>query len=523
MSPRTVRNGREAAYSTAVSLLAKASLIEGLRCPKALWLTANRPDLAAAPTADERDAREQGREVHRLARSRWPGGVTVLASDPERALAETEARLAEGAPVLFEAAFRAGGVCVRTDVLLRSPGPDGDPLAVEIVEVKGTIQPKEEHLLDLAAQRHAVEASGLRVTRASLLLLDPTYERSGALDLARLFLLHDVTGETAPAEHRIGEHAAALGHVFSLPEPPEVEIGPRCRNPRRCAYVAHCWTSVPTWSIYDLWGVPEATLATLRARGILTPDRVPDDVDLPPKARAIVEIAKDGRERVDAPTVRAFLDTIRWPLHVLDFETIGPAIPPLDGTRPFDTIPFQWSLHVQERPGAPAEHVGHLAAGDGDFRREVADRLLAAVRPEGSILCWTPYEGRCLARLAAWSDDATAARLAGVAERLVDLATPFRERWVRLPGARGSYSLKQVLPVLAPDLSWSDLAVRDGLSAARSFLRLLDPATSDAERASLRDDLERYCGRDTEAALRVLEALRARVAPVAPSADASSH
>jgi hypothetical protein len=495
-----------------VPLLTKTSLLQGLRCPKALWLATFRPDLASDPRPSDVAIRDEGREVERLARGLWPDGVVVEATDLGSAVVGTRELLAAGERVLFEAAFEHAGLAVRVDVLVRDPASG----AVHLVEVKASLQPKEEHLHDVAIQRHVLAGNGLAVERASLLLLDPTYERRGPLDLPRLFAFHDVTADTAPADHGVAADAQALARVFDLREAPPLEIGAHCRSPWPCSFVPHCWAGIPPWSIYDLWGVPEATLAALRARGILTPDRVPPDVDLPPKARAIVETAREGRELVDVEALRGFLAQVRWPVHVLDFETVGPAIPPFDGTRAYDVIPFQWSLRVQETPGGPSVHRTWLADGRGDYRAEVAATLRAAVGPEGSVLSWTAYEARCLERLAAWSDPESAAGLAGVASRLVDLATPFRERWVRLPGARGSYSLKQVLPALAPELSFADLALRDGLAAVRAFERLSDPATPPDEAALLRSDLERYCGRDTEGALRVLEALRARAAaPVA--------
>jgi hypothetical protein len=228
-----------------------------------------------------------------------------------------------------------------------------------------------------------------------------------------------------------------------------------------------------------------------------------------PEARLDTDLQRRIRQqsRLEEPYVdselRQFATALPFPRYYLDFETIGPAVPIFAGTRPFEALPFQWSCHVEERPGALA-HAEFLDLGGGPPMRRLAEALLDTLGNSGPILVYTPYERRVLQELAARYGD-LAARLAAAAQRIVDLH-PLTRRHYYHPAMRGSWSIKAVLPTVAPDSSYEALGeVRDGLAAQTAYLEAIDAKTADDRRAALRRALLDYCRHDTLALVRLVE------------------
>ena len=202
--------------------------------------------------------------------------------------------------------------------------------------------------------------------------------------------------------------------------------------------------------------------------------------------------------------LRESLRQIRFPASFLDFEAMNAAIPVYVGTRPFQTVPFQWSLHVREADGG-LRHCAFLAEGVKDPREELITNLLKAVPSQGTIVAYSNYEQRVLRDLALafpqWEEP-----LLALCDRVVDLYRLVRECYYH-PDMRGSFSIKAVLPVLVPDLSYGDLEIAEGRAAAGAFARSIAADTPEDERATIRESLLAYGKRDTEAMVRVYEAL----------------
>jgi hypothetical protein len=488
--------------------LTKSSFLEGVRCQKSLWLATHREELSSSPDDAALTRMRAGQRVGAVARQHISGGYLIAAPSTEReaALEETKAALARNESVLYEAAFTHGDVFVRVDILRRSSGTSFD-----VIEVKSSTSVKDDHVLDLAVQRWVLEGSGLTIRTAGILHLNGSYVRAGAIDPARLFVLEDQTVQTAALACGIGSTVATLRRLLGPSEVmPTREIGKHCDSPYPCSFTTHCWSDVPDGSIYEVSYLGDDACSQLRARGILLPAAIPVDFPVPSRARVTVEAARDGKEQCDRAALRGELGNLQYPLCFLDFEAIGPGIPPFDGTKPYDVIPFQFSLHIQDSASISVRHAGLLANPLEDFRASLAEKLADALDSAATICHWTSYEPRCINRLADWAAPAVGSRLRATLSRLWDMAGPFQRKTVVLPATLGKYSVKQVLPTLVSDLSYEDLEVADGLAAARAFEAMMDLATPAPERARLAVHLERYCERDTLAMVRILEALRER-------------
>jgi hypothetical protein len=407
----------------------------------------------------------------------------VLVDEPYDRHAAAEARTRAllddpAVPAIFEAAFTHAGVRIRVDLLERlGEGRFG------LREVKASTAVKPEHVPDLAVQKFVLRGCGLDVASAELVHVDKTYVRDeDPIDWARFFrredLGRDVDATLAGVERRVAE----MHDVLALGKAPDEEPGRRCHEPYDCEFWDHCTADRSA----------EWHLSFKRAGG--------------ERRARWVDALRTGRPWVSAGLGRA-LGVFEPRVWYLDFETIAPAIPLFPGTRPFQAVPVQWSLHRLGRDGS-LKHDEYLAPAGADPRPALAQSLIDALREDDApILVWSSYEDRILGSLAGQLPQLAIA-LADVRGRLLDLHPLVREH-VYHPDFAGSFSLKSVAPALAPGFGYGDLeTVADGTAAAAALLRLQRGEVDEAEAPALRGALLAYCRRDTEALVRVHAALR---------------
>ena len=438
--------------------LSKSRFQHGLQCLKRLYLESYRRDLADTVSAGQQAIFDSGTAVGELARQRFPRGILVDEShlDHQRAV-ETTRALVDDSSVssIYEAGFTFEGIRTRIDVLERNE--DG---TFDLIEVKSTASDKPEHYTDVAIQLYVVEGSGIPVNRASLMHLNRDYVyQGGEHSLQELFALEDVT----TAARSFVDNAAVnklneMWSVLEMEDEPDIDVGSHCDRPHRCSFFEHCHRDL----VVD-YGRP---------------------------------YVNDG--------LAASLTEIQFPAAFLDFETVNPAIPVYVGTRPYQAIPFQWSLQILDSAGQ-VEHRAFLNDDRDDPRERLAMALLESLPAQGSIVTYSGYERRAVNGLAQ-AVPRHADRLLALCDRMVDLLAIVRSN-VRHPGFRGSYSLKSVLPVLVPGMGYADMEIADGMTAATSYARMIGEDTSPGQRTAIRDALLTYCERDTEAMVRVYEAL----------------
>ena len=174
------------------------------------------------------------------------------------------------------------------------------------------------------------------------------------------------------------------------------------------------------------------------------------------------------------------------------------------GTRPFQAIPFQWSLHVRDSDGG-LRHSSFLDDGPGDPRERFITSLLEAVPSQGSIVVYSGYEERMMKELAR-EFPRYETPLLTLCDRAIDLLRLIRGSYYH-PGFHGSFSIKSVLPALVPDLAYDDLEIPEGLAATAAYARLIAGGAPQSEEARIKESLLAYCERDTEAMVRIYEAL----------------
>ncbi|WP_447976983.1 DUF2779 domain-containing protein [Candidatus Nitrospira bockiana] len=484
--------------------LSKSKFVAGLQCHKRLYLEVHAPELATPPDASTQAILDMGTEIGSLARRRFPGGILVEADHRHStdALMRTQA-LVEDPTVaaIFEGAFVFEHILIRVDVLERVADVDGGT-AWRLIEVKSATRVKEVHIEDLALQAYVLNGLGFRLAASCLMHINTQYVfDGGAVDLMQLFALQDVSGPVALKQPSVALRLAAMKTMLAQPAPPAITPGSHCQVPYDCPFWDFCTKDKPERWIFHLPGGDQTFQALVRL-GVETIDEIPTGFSLSIPQRRM----KENVEWV-SPGLKTLLETVRYPVHHLDFETFMPAVPKFPRTRPYQTIPTQWSNHIEQGDGT-VEHREHLHLDPRDPREDLVAALLDALGHEGSICVYSGYERAILERLAeafpTLRDD-----LLRVIGRLWDLFPIIRDHYYH-PGFSGSYSIKAVLPAVVPTLGYDDLDIRDGGTAAQAYYRMVFEETDLIEKIRLREALLQYCARDTLAMVELRRALYRR-------------
>jgi hypothetical protein len=234
---------------------------------------------------------------------------------------------------------------------------------------------------------------------------------------------------------------------------------------------------------------------------------VPDDVALTERQAIQRTVALTGQPHINRKALTRFIHRLKYPVSYLDFESFNTAIPLFDGLSPYQQVPFQFSLHRQAIPGATPEHFSFIGDGEGDPRPEFLDRLKDCIGSEGSVVVYSAKFELGVLRALANAFPQNRTWIKSVKKRVVDLLEPFQSFSYYHPDQRGSASIKAVLPVLTVK-SYDDLEIHDGGQASLEYLRVHFGDVPEAERQRVREQLERYCGQDTEGMAWIEEGLR---------------
>ncbi len=485
-------------------VLSKSRFTAGLQCLGRLYRTCYQRELATPPDAAQQARFDAGTRVGEIARELRPGGVLITESafHHDDAVARTRSLIDSGsATALYEAGFTEGGVRVRADILAGS----GD--GWEMIEVKSSTSVKAEHVPDAAVQFVTLEQAGISVDRVSVAHVNTGYVyRGGDYAADELLTVQDVTAEARSYAEQVPARLAEMWKALEADEPPQREIESYCKAPYACEFYDHCRKQEPEWSIEDLPRIDDRRRRELRAAGVRSIPEIPATFRLTPPQQLVRRVLASGHPYV-GPGLRSDLARLAPPVHFIDFETINPVLPVYPGTRPYQVQPFQWSDHVR-RPDGSVEHYEFLADGREDPRREFAESLLDRLSDAATIVVYSSYEQARLKQLQATFPDLRSPIQEILDRPWVDLLDVVRDHYYH-PDFHGSYSIKSVLPALVPGFGYQDLAIHGGEVASIAFLESVDPRTSPSRREQVRADLLEYCGRDTEAMVLIVEALKA--------------
>jgi hypothetical protein len=477
----------------------------GLQCPRRLWLIAYQPEQAVW-SAEARRRLAVGHSLGEAARGLYPGGELIdeAGGGLRRALALTRERLVQpGDLTLFEPAFERDGTLVRVDVLRRRAG------ACRMVEVKASATLKAYQVTDAAIQAWVV-AGSVRLQALAVVHVDTSFVYRGDGDYRGLVKEVDISTEARPIVAHVPVLAAELRAMLAGPCP-EKDVGRHCFEPFPCEFFADCGPHDAQFPVTLLPRGLQLALELL-ADGYADLRDVPADRLTQPEHQRVWRATVGGTPLLN-PAVAGLLRRLPYPRRFFDLEALNPAVPLWPGTRPYQVQPFQFSCHLQAQPGdEQLEHTEFLDVSGADPARAFAEAALAALGTEGTIVVYSGYERAALGSLAARLPD-LAVRLRALQGRLVDLL-PLVQAHYYHPDMRGSWSLKSVLPTVAPELAYHEGLgdVQEGLASQDAWAALAGVAPkaagwSEQRRQELRDALLAYCARDTLAVVRLVRFL----------------
>lgn len=485
--------------------LSKSQYCKGKRCTKAIWLYKNKRDLAEAPSELQAQLFEQGHQVGALAQEYFGEGELIDEDHKNLAgaLEHTQKALDDGAKFIFEATFEFDDVLVRVDVL-KVNGPKD----VDLIEVKSTNSVKKEHCDDVAIQKYVLENLGFKVSQSYLMHLNNEYIRKGDLDLQKLFTLTPMDKKIEKNYEIVKDTLEFIKAHLRLNKEPAELIGSKCKNPYPCEFKGHCWNEVSKGSIHNLTRISDKKRHELMDLGLDQLVEIPDGFKLTEAQEIQVKATKDKSPVIVSSIIREHLDKLRWPLYFFDFESVSYALPPFDNSSPYQQLPFQYSLHVQEKPDGELKHIEFLNFENSDPRRRLAEQLINDIpNDDGSVIVYhESYERMILEGLCKLLPDLEN-DLRGLIDRLWDLETPFAKRWYCDGDFEGSSSIKKVLPVFAPNLSYNDLDIQKGDQAQLRYAQMLELPNDSEDKKKIYEDLKRYCERDTIAMVEILKEL----------------
>jgi hypothetical protein len=484
-----------------VPAISKSKYLAGLQCSKLLWYHYNAKEKIPAPDAATQAIFDQGHQVGELAKSLFPGGVEVAkgVADFGQVLPESLKAVGLRRP-LFEPAFKHGNAFARADIL----NPVGRD-QWEIVEVKSSTEVKGVNLHDLALQWYTYEGAGLKIRRSYLMYINNQYVRRGKIDPGQLFVREDVTTQVTGLLPEVENNLKRMMDVIRLRRHPDIRIGSHCSDPYGCPLQDLCWAYLPDHSVVTMYRLGRKAFDLLNG-GVQKLVDIPADFGLTAHQRIQQQAVGSGRPVFDRAGIAAFLESLEYPLYYLDFETFNSAIPLFDEVRPYQQIPFQFSLHIVASKGDRPEHHSYLADGAVDPRPEILARLRRLLGRNGSIVSYNASfeRGRLSEACEVYPEYRT--WWEKTEPRVVDLLEPFRSFYYYHPDQQGSASMKVVLPVLTGK-GYVGLAIADGEAASREFLRVTLTDVDLFERERVRQQLEEYCALDTLGMVEIVRAL----------------
>lgn len=478
--------------------LSKSQYLRGLQCYKSLWLLTHRPELLSPSEESTKPIQKNGYEVGDLACELLPGGKMI---PTDISLGEQISLTKEAlgsADVIYEAAFSYDNVFIRADMLQKKNA------GWELYEVKSAANMKDEYYGDVAVQFYVIDNAGVSIKKTSLVHINSSYVRSGPLDLQKLFKIVDLTDDVRICKAEVIENLARMRSMLKDDEP-AIDIGPYCSAPWECDFVNYCWKHIPKDSVFNLAGRGVDKFALYR-EGILRLEDIPLD-RLNSKQRQQVEVACAKCTITDPVLIGEFLSQLSYPLCFLDFETFTSPIPLYDGIRPYQQVPFQYSLHYKKSPDSELMHCAFLADPGIDPRPQFIQSLLKVIPADACILVYNKaFETTRLKELAEHFPELRK-DITSLIDRILDLMVPFKDRALYDWRQKGSYSIKRVLPAFVDGLAYDGMAIADGGAAMEAYHRMCALQDDESALKQLRKDMLDYCRLDTLAMVELLNVL----------------
>ena len=484
--------------------LSKSRYTEGVTCGKKLWLSCYKPEEAIDLGNDS--VLDNGTMVGELARGLL-GDYHLIKFDTnfKNMILETNKLLEDKPNIICEASFSYDGNFCSVDIL------KNDVDGVEIYEVKSSTDISDIYIDDITYQTWVLKKLGLNVKKSYLVHVNSDYVKNGEFDINKFFKIEDVTGDINVSN--VFEEVIKLKKILDKKEEPKIDLSKSCHDPYDCPYFKYCTKKLPTPNVFDIgWRLGFNKKLEMYKRGHITFEDVLKNEKLSAKAKAqILANINNLEPKINYDSIKDLLDSLTYPLYFLDFESFQPCIPTIDGTRPYQQICFQYSLHYYEEENGELFHKEFLSNDyEGNPMYGLCKRLCEDIPMNSCVLVYNKsFECSRLKEMAELFPEFRD-HLLNIKDNIIDLMVPFANQDYYLKEMGGRWSIKVVLPSLFPNdptLDYHNLDdVHKGDEASAAYLSL--PTLSIEEQEKLRYNMLRYCELDTYAMVKIHEKLK---------------
>ena len=484
--------------------LSKSRYCRGLQCKKMLWLEKYKP--GEASEIDNDAILEQGNMVHEVARYLFGNHINIEYTDNLQEMVKDTYRTIESYQdiIITEASFNYESNFCSVDILKKHNDE------YEIYEVKSSTELKDIYINDASYQYYVLTSLGFKVTKCSIVIINNKYVRHGNIELDKLFITEDITSDVINLQSFVKENINSINKYIENELEENKLIDNFCFKPYACPFFNYCTRHLPKNNIFNIFGMHKSSMIKLYQNGIYRyEDLLNSDINQKYKQQIEFELY-NKEDYINKDKIKAFLDTLSYPLYYLDFETYQMPIPLYDDASPYEQIPFQYSLHYVEKPNGKLEHKEFLAEAGIDPRRSLAESLVKDIPMNVCTLAYNMgFEKGVIKRLAKLYPDLST-HLLNIHDNIKDLMVPFRNRDYYTKNMYGSYSIKYVLPALFPNdesLNYHNLELIHNGSEAMNSFRNLENLTKE-EQIYTRDRLLKYCYLDTYAMVKIHKKLK---------------
>ena len=417
----------------------------------------------------------------------------------------TKAELEKGTKIMMQGRLEVDNLTSVFDVLEKV-----DKNTFDLHEIKSSTMVKPDHIPDLAFQTIVLEKAGLSIRNMYVLHVNNEYIRKGEIDIKKLvkktLVTEEVRAHIDETLDNIGKAFKVLSNSKEMPD-----ISPRFLKQGSMEEWLEIFGlvkgDISRYSIYKLGGLTPKKAGLLEDLGIELMSNIPLDFDLSEKQQKQVAAVKSGEPEIDKEEIRKFLSTFEFPLHFFDYETLSGVIPAFDGTRPYQQVPFQYSLHIQNESDGSLAHKEYLHTENSDPVPPLLKQMKKDFNGQGTVVSWyKQFEMKRNDEMALMYPE-FANFLNGINDRMVDLMVPFSKGWFVDKDFFGSASLKAVLPVLVPELSYQELEVSHGGMAQRVWMETVLNGESTGNKDEIMGHLRKYCALDTYAMYTIYKSL----------------
>ena len=464
-------------------MLTKSDFLLYMDAPMHLWAKVHDQQTNATPSLYDQHLMKQGYEVEKVAKEYLEKYILPKYSNAE---------------LLWQSTYISGEYQTRADGIIHELDTD----TYHLYEIKSSTSTKKEHLPDATFQSIVIGQS-VNLETIHLILLNDEYVRGDELDIEQLFSVPDVTVEVSEMTPDILSKMRQALEIVKLVESTSIV---NCLNPKNCPCPGLCHPNLPKASIYNIPNLTPKKKRELEELKTIAIEDIDDDYPLTPKQRKIVDVMQSKTPYLDKPTVTGLLQSLTYPLYFLDYETYDEAMPLYKGHKPYQKMVFQFSLHIVSSNSETIQHEEYLAIEPGDPARGLVKHLRKCISDQGTIIVWNKaFEGgrnKEMAELYPEYKDF----LLDVNTRMFDLMEIVSKGYYLHPEFLGSWSIKNVLPVMSPELSYKTLSINKGDQA---MIEWYEMANGDkTKKDGVAKALLEYCGLDTMAMVKVWEKLK---------------